>query len=330
MPLGCCQFVTVFGGQTSGFGSNLADPLSLSPAAFDLTAAAQPQRVQPQTRRHRTAHCRAGIYLSVSDENVRNLFLPAVEFGRAYGHSASDEAETMNYFPTTHWSVVLHAGAGDPEKSADALAALCRVYWYPIYALARSLGDSHQDAQDLAQGFSTHLVKSKLASKAHPEAGRFRSFLHVSFRNFRSVQLRHARADKRGGAVSFLPLGDFDPNGRYSREPQGPVSPEERFDRNWALSVIDRAHRALAQEYVRTSQQQVFARLSGFLPGHDAPEAYEQLARDFGKSVTAVRMDVSRFRKRYMAALQAVVAETVSTPAEVKEELRYLLQILLR
>jgi RNA polymerase sigma-70 factor (ECF subfamily) len=232
-------------------------------------------------------------------------------------------------FPTTHWSVVFQAADGDTDESLDALSALCQTYWYPIYALSRSLGDSHEDAQDLAQGFFMHVVKSRLAARVDPRFGRFRSFLQVSFRNFRSAQSRRTQAVKRGGEFAFRPLADSDVAERYAHEPSAALTPEQRFDRNWALSVIDRAHALLAADYARADQEALFAGLSAFLPGHDNPASYEQLSAESGKTVTALRMEVSRLRKHYMELLRSVVAETVADPDDVTDELRYLFQTLI-
>ena len=42
-------------------------------------------------------------------------------------------------FPTTHWSRVV--AAGDPGPLArEALAELCRAYWFPLYAYIRRRG----------------------------------------------------------------------------------------------------------------------------------------------------------------------------------------------
>lgn len=233
----------------------------------------------------------------------------------------------MRSFPTTHWSVVLRAGGGHSEKSGVALEALCRTYWQPIYTLARSLGETHQDAQDLVQGFFAHLIESNLPGKAHPQAGRFRSFLLVSFRNFRSARLRSARTFKRGGDITLLSLDRIAHSEQWPDVAKEALTPELCFDKSWALAVFNRAHELLANEYAEAGQQKLFARLSGFLPARDDGVAYERLATEFYKSVAAIKMDVSRMRKRYLRLLQTVVGETVSIPADVADELRYLLQL---
>jgi len=43
-------------------------------------------------------------------------------------------------FVTTHWSLVLSAQEKNSSGSLEALEALCRAYWYPLYAFARLQG----------------------------------------------------------------------------------------------------------------------------------------------------------------------------------------------
>src|SRR4051812_253192 len=48
-------------------------------------------------------------------------------------------------FPSTCWTLVAAAkGAGAPA-AADALAELCRVYWYPLFAYIRRRGYPLED-----------------------------------------------------------------------------------------------------------------------------------------------------------------------------------------
>ena len=57
-------------------------------------------------------------------------------------------------FPSTHWSIVIAAGDGDPERSRAAFEALYLAYWRPLYAVVRHRGHTPEDARDLLQGFS--------------------------------------------------------------------------------------------------------------------------------------------------------------------------------
>src|SRR6266566_1009870 len=63
-------------------------------------------------------------------------------------------------FATTHWSVVLAAGEAESSEADAALEALCRIYWYPLYAFVRRRGYEMHDAQDLTQAFFARLLES--------------------------------------------------------------------------------------------------------------------------------------------------------------------------
>jgi len=64
----------------------------------------------------------------------------------------SETAKPRDYFATTHWTEVLHAGRGDSAAAHAALAQLCQAYWYPLYAYVRRRGNSPEDAEDLTDG----------------------------------------------------------------------------------------------------------------------------------------------------------------------------------
>jgi len=49
------------------------------------------------------------------------------------------EASTNSpqWFATTHWSVVMQAGAPESPRALEALEKLCRTYWLPLYGYIR-------------------------------------------------------------------------------------------------------------------------------------------------------------------------------------------------
>src|SRR5262245_28274842 len=87
------------------------------------------------------------------------------------------------WFPTTHWSVVLTAREESP-RAADALAQLCEVYWYPVYAYIRRRGHGPHDAQDLTQEFFAQLLKKNFLKAVRQERGKFRWFLLSGIKRF--------------------------------------------------------------------------------------------------------------------------------------------------
>src|SRR5205809_7247147 len=109
-------------------------------------------------------------------------------------------------FTTTRWSLVL-AGAnadGDQQKSAEALAELCRTYWRPIFSFVCRRGYSTEDAQDLTQDFFVMILESNWLEHADPNRGRFRSLLLKSLQNFLVNAAERTHARKRGGDVEFV------------------------------------------------------------------------------------------------------------------------------
>ena len=67
-----------------------------------------------------------------------------------------------HWFTTTHWSLVLQAGAGSQPESRQARETLCRTYWPPLYAYVRRCGRSAADSEDLVQSFFLYFLSRDL------------------------------------------------------------------------------------------------------------------------------------------------------------------------
>ena len=87
-------------------------------------------------------------------------------------------------FPETRWTLVVAAGQEGNQAAAEALAELCRSYWYPLYAFVRRYGHSPDEAQDLTQEFFARFLEKRYFTYADPVKGRFRSFLLISLKRF--------------------------------------------------------------------------------------------------------------------------------------------------
>jgi len=231
-------------------------------------------------------------------------------------------------FQTTKWSVVIAAGLGNADASREALASLCAAYWYPVYGFVRSQGHHEEDARDLTQSYFATLLDKNFLEGLRPEAGRFRSFLLVSIRNFLHNERDRERAVKRGGGREPLSLDTADAEQRFSLEPSAPDSAEERFERRWALTVVQRAVRRLEREFEASGQPDRFRLLRGHLIG-DAPTLpHDRIARELEMTETAVKSMVRRLRKRFGVVLRAEVSQTVDRREAVDAEIRYLLRVL--
>src|SRR5689334_10652104 len=231
-------------------------------------------------------------------------------------------------FPTTRWTLVVAAGDPGRTESRPALVSLCENYWYPLYAYLRRRGYQADPAQDLTQEFFIRILEGRYLDRAHPEKGRFRSFLLSSLKFFVADEEDRQRAHKRGGG-QLLPLEFASGEERYQREPAHDETPERIFERRWALSVLDRVVEKLRDEFVQHGRPEHFERLKVFLLGQsDAP--YAALAREMKTSEGALKVAIHRLRKRYRELFRQEIADTVADPAEVEAELRYLAGVLTR
>jgi RNA polymerase sigma-70 factor (ECF subfamily) len=96
-------------------------------------------------------------------------------------------------FPPTRWSQVLAARQESSPEGAAALEAVCRAYWYPLYAYVRRCGQSPHDAQDLTQEFFRLLLEKRWLEDADREKGRLRSFLITALKRFMANEWRPGR-----------------------------------------------------------------------------------------------------------------------------------------
>ena len=94
---------------------------------------------------------------------------------RSTAPSVGPVPEGAAVFATTHWSVVLDAGANETTRAQVALTSLCRAYWYPLYAYVRRRGYTAPDAQDLTQEFFARLLHQNWLQQADRQRGKFRA-----------------------------------------------------------------------------------------------------------------------------------------------------------
>ena len=231
-------------------------------------------------------------------------------------------------FATTHWSVILAAGgAGDTLQAQQALSRLCQTYWYPLYAYVRRRGETPQDAEDLTQEFFARLLSRGSLAQVTREGGRFRSFLLKSLSHFLTDEWRRARRKKRGGG-QVISLDAASAESRYGLEPADTANPETMFDRAWALALLTSVFHRLREEFAQAGKAAQFDQLKFCLTGAGGAVRYAELAARLGCPENTAKTLVRRLRHRYRDLLRAEVAQTVSRPEDVEEELRWLFRAL--
>lgn len=230
-------------------------------------------------------------------------------------------------FQTTRWTIVLASRRRGEPAGRAAIESLCRDYWYPLYAFVRRTGRSPEDAQDLTQAFFARLLVQNRLDAAAPEKGRFRTFLLVSLKRFLTTEWRRGQAQKRGGGIDHVSMSILEAEDRYAAEAAERMSPEALFDRQWAITILERAMLRLRDDYVGSERGVVYEALKGLLAAPAGSVSCAEAAKAAGLSEGAARVAMHRMRRRFRECFREELAQTV-TPEEMEEELRHVRTVL--
>jgi DNA-directed RNA polymerase specialized sigma24 family protein len=228
-------------------------------------------------------------------------------------------------FPSTRWSLVIQAGSATSPQARQALAELCEAYWYPIYAFIRRKQNSHDDALDRTQTYFARLLEKPIFAAADQRKGRFRTFLCTDCQNFLIDEYRRR---KRRGEFSCISIDGDLAESRYRIEPTHDMTPERQFDRSWAITLLDRGLRLLAEEYAAKGRAAVFDCLKCVLDQRESAVPVATLAAQLGKTEAAVYTAVHRLKRRYRKILEREVAATLDEGSSIDEEIRALFDAL--
>lgn len=223
-------------------------------------------------------------------------------------------------FPTTRWTGVLNLlGTEDLALRQEALAQLCRDYWFPLYAFVRRLGRNQEDAEDLTQGFFAYALDHDVFSLADRNLGTLRTFLLRVFQRYIGDVQDRERAQKRGGGRIPVSLDLENAEALYARDLASDETPELLFDRTWAQSLLRTALAALAANEKNAGRGTQFEILQSFLtPDAVSGQGYEEAGRATGMAQEAVRQAVSRLRKKFREVLREQIAATLHEPDDAR------------
>jgi len=230
-------------------------------------------------------------------------------------------------FTTTQWSRVQRAKGGADTEARQALEELCQIYWHPLYAFIRRQGYDPATAQDLTQAYFTELLAKDFLGAVDPSAGRFRSFLLASLKNFLSHERDRDRALKRGGGTRSISLDTETAEMGLGDGAEDQLTPEQTFERRWALTVLERSLERLRNAAVGSGVEDNFERLKPYLTGEDMRAPYGDVASELGMTEGAVKTAIYRLRKSFGGMLRAEIAETVADPVDIDDEIRHLLAV---
>jgi RNA polymerase sigma factor (sigma-70 family) len=230
----------------------------------------------------------------------------------------------MAEFQTTCWTLIMAATEGTPETRHEALGRLCRAYWMPVFAYIRRRGQPEEEARDLTQGFFARLLEKHWLDLADQERGKFRGFLLTMLKRYLADQHDYETRQKRSGGHTHFSID-------WAEAPEIPdraETPDQAYDRRWALTVLHRATGRLRAEAEVSGRLPLFVALAPFIGSEPPPGRYEQVGNEVGLSRAAVAMAVSRLRLRLRELARSEVAETLTDRQAVETELQELMTAL--
>lgn len=220
----------------------------------------------------------------------------------------------------------------DPAETEAAVAQLCRDYWPPLYTFVRRRGYTPADAQDLVQGFFSHLLQNRIYARTDSAKGKFRTFLLSILKNYLVDCWAKEHALKRGGNQRFVVLdSEIAAAEKLYGDKALPAGLDEEwhYEQRWAAALVARAIAGLRADFDRDGKARIFEQLQPFVCGGTGLPRQEEVAHQLGMPIDTLRSHLSRMRERYRALLREEVARTIGTADDVDEELRHLSRILI-
>jgi RNA polymerase sigma factor (sigma-70 family) len=226
---------------------------------------------------------------------------------------------------------VLEACGNSPAAKA-ALSDLCGAYYAPVFAFIWRNAADEEAARDLTQEFFSRLIGRQGIGHVDPQRGRFRSFLLGAVKHFLAdMRDRDERLKRGAGYIIETLTPETDTSPGLPVADANISSPDRLFDRKWALTLLDRALAALAEEHRAAGKSHQFELLKVWLTGDGDGDGISQseAARQLDLNEGALRVVIHRLRRRFREVIKSEISRTVRDPAQVDEELHELLQALL-
>ena len=115
---------------------------------------------------------------------------------------------------------------------------------------------------------------------------------------------------------------------RFLREPADNQTPESIYEREWALSVVERVQARIEREFERTGKARHFEHLRAFIVAEDRALPYSEIAVQLGISEGALKVTVHRLRRRFRELMREEISHTVLAPEETRQEIEFLMSLL--
>jgi RNA polymerase sigma factor (sigma-70 family) len=230
-------------------------------------------------------------------------------------------------FPSTCWSLILHAA--DPRSPVfhENLRRLVELYWKPVYWVIRhSWKKSHDEAKDLTQEFFTTCVFDRaLVSDFEAARGSFRTFLRVAVSSFLRNASRDGSRLKRGGAMEIVSLSDAPGDTVELPEDADTLTPEELFDHAWQQFLFRQIVTKLEETLRDEGKESAYVAFAHFHLTQGDPPSYAEIGDKLSFTVPQVKHALKHARAVLRAIAAEFVRQYVADPQELAAEMRPLL-----
>jgi hypothetical protein len=239
---------------------------------------------------------------------------------------AGSDLAAAKRFAATRWSLVAAAQATDAGAARRALLELCHRYWYPVYAYMRGCGHGADVAQDITRGFFEHLLRGGFTVEEAQAHGRFREYLLGRLHLFLAEDWRKTSDTRDVDLAQPVPTPDLE--ARYLRDAGRGLTPEQAYQRSYALEVLASALGRLRREAEHAGRQPMFDALQPLLSVEPAPGEMDAIARQLSIRPLAAVVALRRLRQRFRELAEAELSESVTSPEHLEAEREALAQAL--
>jgi RNA polymerase sigma-70 factor (ECF subfamily) len=233
-------------------------------------------------------------------------------------------------FLTTHWSLIGDIQSGDDGNRA-LIGLLLERYWKPVYFYLRRKGHSHEEAEDLTQGFFHEVVLNRnLIQRADQAKGRFRTFLLHALKHYLIDEHHKRTALKRMPRDKLVPLDLTDSPALPAVI--GQSDPQESYNYGWMASLLDQI---LSQVETKCAEQDMDLHWKLFydsvicpiLDNMDPPSLGEVCQKYHLSDKKKASNMVITVKRCFRATLWEYVRDTVMTEEETEEELTEIMRL---
>ena len=227
-------------------------------------------------------------------------------------------------FQTTRWTIVLQASSPSDSLRNQALTELVERNWYPLYSFLRHSGKTAEQSEDLLQGFFARVIEKNMLAGVRPhQRSRFRSFLLACLKNFAVNEFKYQQASIRKPEKQTLSIDFGQANDKFQIETKESITPQQAYDRAWALEQIEKALAEVRENWIRTGKEDQFEILKGCLV-KDENLSRTKIAELLNVSKETLKVRVHRIRGEFRDALCRVISETLDDNELLEDEINQL------